>query len=92
MSVDVNLRALVLSTTPPFPRDYGNRNRVFQFLKFLRENGYKITFVLYPFDEDWSKSIPPSYKDLVEYFEYFCIVPNTRELHQRAARPASRDR
>ena len=85
MAVDLNLKALVLTTTPPFPRDYGNRNRVFQLIERLKGLGYRISLVLYPFDEEWERSVPNYYRKLVEEFEYFCVVPATRKLHQAAA-------
>ncbi len=76
--------ALVLSTTPPFPRHYGNRNRVRQTLEFLRASGYSISFLLYPFDEEWTRGIPDYYKQLAEQFDYFSVIPNSRALHQQA--------
>ena len=77
--------ALVISTTPPIPRDYGNRNRVYQTLQFLRDSGFRISFLLYPFDEDWANAVPPYYSELVSQFEYFAVIPNSRPLHQPAA-------
>ncbi len=77
--------ALIISPTPPTPRDYGNRNRVFQTVSFLRQCGFSISFLLYPFDDDWAKSIPPYYSELAAQFEYFSVIPNSRPLHQRAA-------
>ena len=71
--------ALVLSTTPPFPREYGNRNRVFQTLQFLRNQGFAISLLLYPFDEEWTSTIPSYYRELVEQFEYFAVIPNTQD-------------
>jgi glycosyltransferase involved in cell wall biosynthesis len=84
MSGYVKLRALVLSTTPPHPREYGNRNRIYQMIAFLKSLGYEISFVLYPFDEEWARSVPDYYRELVAQFEFFSIVPNSRPLHQRA--------
>jgi glycosyltransferase involved in cell wall biosynthesis len=84
---DFGLRrsALVLTTTPPFPREYGNRNRVFQTTQFLRNQGFAISLLLYPLDEDWVSAIPSYYRDLVEQFEYFSVIPNKRTLHLAAA-------
>ena len=77
--------ALVLSTTPPLPRDYGNRNRVYQMVEFLKKAGFRISFILYPHDEDWTTSVPPYYRELVDIFDYFTVIPNSIKLHQRAA-------
>jgi len=76
--------ALVLSTTPPIPREYGNRNRVFQTISFLEGLGFSVSFLLYPFDEEWEVSIPTYYKELSDRFEYFSVIPNKRRLHQGA--------
>lgn len=81
----VHRSALVLSTTPPIPREYGNRNRVFQTLSFLERLGFSVSFLLYPFDQEWETSIPAYYKELSGRFEYFAVVPNKRRLHQGAA-------
>ena len=75
---------LVLSTTPPLPRDYGNRNRVHQTLSLFQRMGFKISFLLYPIDRDWADEIPTYYSQLVESFDYFATIPNSRKLHQNA--------
>ena len=75
---------LVLSTTPPLPRDYGNRNRVHQTVSLFRRMEFAVSFLLYPIDRDWAEEIPGYYRQLVDSFDYFAIVPNSRKLHQRA--------
>ncbi len=82
---DLTRSALVISTTPPIPREYGNRNRVFQTIEFLKQAGFTISFLLYPFDEDWAAGIPAYYRELVDQFEYFSVVPNSKPLHKAAA-------
>jgi hypothetical protein len=85
MSIDLPRRSIViLSTTPPVPRDYGNRNRVFQTLAFFRKLNFSVSFLLYPFDQEWAREIPSYYKELVENFDYFAVIPNTKPLHQPA--------
>ena len=76
--------ALVLSTTPPLPRDYGNRNRVHQTVSLLRRMGFSVSFLLYPIDRDWAEEVPGYYRQLVDSFDYFAIVPISRKLHQNA--------
>ncbi len=76
--------ALIISTTPPVPREYGNRNRILQTMEFLRGLGFSISFILYPFDEEWARGIPDYYRDLVEMFDYFAVIPNSLKLHQNA--------
>jgi glycosyltransferase involved in cell wall biosynthesis len=75
---------LVLSTTPPLPRDYGNRNRVHQTVSLFRRMGFAVSFVLYPIDRDWAEEVPGYYHQLVDSFDYFAIVPNGRKLHENA--------
>jgi hypothetical protein len=52
---------LVLSTTPPFPREYGNRNRVHQTVSFFRRMGFTVSFLLYPIDREWADDLPDYY-------------------------------
>lgn len=75
---------LILSTTPPLPRDYGNRNRVHQTVSLFRRMGFAVSFLLYPIDRDWAEEVPGYYRELVESFDYFAVVPNSRKLHQNA--------
>jgi len=75
---------LVLSTTPPLPRDYGNRNRMHQTVSLFQGMGFEVSFLLYPIDRDWADEVPGYYRQLVDSFDYFAIVPNSRKLHQKA--------
>ena len=75
---------LILSTTPPIPRDYGNRNRVFQTLALFRKLDFAVSFLLYPLDKDWESQIPIYYKELVSSFNFFAVIPNSKPLHQPA--------
>lgn len=75
---------LILSTTPPYPREYGNRNRVFQTWKFFEERGFEVSFLLYPFDTEWTDSIPDYYKSLQKSFFYFDVISNSKRLHKAA--------
>jgi len=85
MTADVPRRSvLILSTTPPIPRDYGNRNRVFQTMTFFRRLEFSVSFLLYPFDNDWATALPDYHKELVDSFDYFATIPNSRPLHQPA--------
>ena len=80
----VRRSVLVLSTTPPLPRDYGNRNRVHQTVSLFRRMGFSVSFLLYPIDRDWAEEVPGYHRQLVDSFDYFAIVPNSRKLHQNA--------
>ena len=78
------LRALVLSPSASHPQDYGNRNRVWQVTSFLKESGYTVDFLLYPFEADWTDGIPPEADDMRRAWDAFWIVPPTIPLHARA--------
>ncbi|HEY3776699.1 MAG TPA: glycosyltransferase [Rhizomicrobium sp.] len=78
-------KALVLSPSATHPRDYGNRNRVFQTTSFLKEQGFEIHFLLYPFESDWVSEIPPSALEMRRSWDSFTVLPPSRPLHSRAA-------
>jgi len=84
-NLSLNRSALVLTPSPHIPREYGNRNRVFQTIGFLKSFGYSVSCLLYPFDEDWERGVPPYYSALTAEFDYFSVIPNSKQLHQGAA-------
>lgn len=74
---------LVLSPTPTYPLDYGNRKRIYATCQQLRERGAKIHFLHYPFE--WGTSIPSaSMQKMAQQWDSFYLIPPTRELHQQA--------
>ena len=75
---------LVLSTTPPIPREYGNRNRVHQTISFFLGMGFDVSFLLYPIDREWVDSVPGYCRQLIDMFDYFAAIPNSKKLHQNA--------
>ena len=75
---------LVLSTTPPLPRDYGNRNRVHQSVSLFRRMGFAVSFLLYPIDRDWAAGLPGYHRRLLDDFDYFATIPNSKKLHQNS--------
>lgn len=77
-------RALVISPSATHPRDYGNRNRVWQTTRFLQRLGYEITFMLYPFEADWQTAIPHSYAEMKREWDDLIIIPPSLTLHQMA--------
>ena len=77
-------RALVLSPAASHPQDYGNRNRVWQVTNFLKNNGYAVDFVLYPYETEWIRTIPAEADDMRRAWDSFWVVPPTIPLHQQA--------
>jgi glycosyltransferase involved in cell wall biosynthesis len=77
-------KALVLSPSASHPQDHGNRNRVFQTTSFLKEVGYEIHFLLYPFESDWVNEVPESAGEMRETWTSFTALPPSRPLHMPA--------
>jgi hypothetical protein len=78
-------RALVLSPSASHPRDYGNRNRVWQTTRFLQAQGFEIHFVLYPIEDDWQNGMPNSADEMRAAWTSFTVIPPSVKLHSRAA-------
>ena len=51
-------RILVLSPTPTWPRDYGNRKRVHAVCSRLKARGAHLTFLFYPWECEWIDGTP----------------------------------
>ncbi|WP_289027928.1 glycosyltransferase [uncultured Paraglaciecola sp.] len=58
MSNSSKLRALVVSPTPTWPLNYGNRKRIFSVCSKLKQLGFEIHFVHYASEGDWRDYIP----------------------------------
>jgi glycosyltransferase involved in cell wall biosynthesis len=78
-------RALYLSPSASHPRDYGNRNRVWQTASFLKRRGFEIHFLLYPMEADWSRSIPNSADEMRKAWTSFSVIPPSKALHGKSA-------
>jgi len=46
--------ALVISPFASLPRDAGHRRRVYQMTRLLSDAGYRLTFLLLAFEDDWA--------------------------------------
>ncbi|HEX3429325.1 MAG TPA: glycosyltransferase [Rhizomicrobium sp.] len=78
-------KALILSPSASHPQDHGNRNRVFQTTSLLKDAGYEVHFVLYPFESDWVNEVPASAAEMREAWDSFVALPPSRPLHMPAA-------
>ena len=78
-------KALILSPSASHPQDHGNRNRVFQTTSFLKDVGYEIHFILYPFESDWVNEVPESAVEMRRAWASFIALPPSRPLHMAAA-------
>jgi glycosyltransferase involved in cell wall biosynthesis len=77
-------RALFLSPSASHPRDYGNRNRVWQTASYLKRIGFEVHFLLYPIESDWSRAIPASADAMRKSWSSFSIIPPSKPLHRPA--------
>jgi len=74
-------KALVLSPSASHPQDYGNRNRVFQTTSWLKNAGFEVHFVLYPYESDWVNGVPDSAADMRAAWNSFTVIPPSLTLH-----------
>jgi glycosyltransferase involved in cell wall biosynthesis len=74
-------KALILSPSASHPQDYGNRNRVFQTTTRLKNAGFDIHFVLYPYESDWVHGMPDSADDIRKAWSSFTVIPPSKTLH-----------
>lgn len=82
MSMSLHVRkALVLSPSASHPQDYGNRNRVFQTTSWLKNAGFEIHFVLYPYEDDWVSGVPDSAAEMRAAWDSFTVIPPSLTLH-----------
>ena len=58
MSCEPILRALIVSPTPTWPLNYGNRKRIFSVCNQLKQRGFEIHFVHYACEMDWHNYVP----------------------------------
>ena len=74
---------LVLSPTPTYPLDYGNRKRIYYVCRQLKDRGAKIHFLHYP--GEWRSKTPyDAMEKMAQQWDSFHLVPPTRYLHQAA--------
>lgn len=74
---------LVLSPTPTYPLDQGNRKRVYSVCRQFQERGARIHFLHYPLE--WVAGIPgESLRQMSQQWDSFYQVPPTRPLHAEA--------
>lgn len=76
---------LVVSPTPTFPLDAGNRRRVYRVCRDLQDLGARIHFVYYPFEWPFT-SVPQSHlREMSAQWDAFYLVPASRDLQSPPA-------
>jgi glycosyltransferase involved in cell wall biosynthesis len=77
------LDILVLSPTPTYPTDQGNRKRIYAVCQELRHRGARIHFVHYA--QEWWGHIPEaSIREMYQQWDSFHLISPTRPLHTPA--------
>lgn len=78
-------RILIVSPTPTWPLDHGNRKRVHQIASALKGRGHEIHFLYYPAEFDWERTIPHrAWRAMQRQWDSVHLVPVTRPLHHPA--------
>ena len=76
---------LVVSPTPTWPLDHGNRKRVFSVCDALKQRGAIIHFVYYPSEGDWRNQYPKKALQVMhEQWDYVYKVTPSVPLHVSA--------
>ena len=76
------LKALVVSPTPTWPLNYGNRKRVFSTCNELQKLGVEIYFIHYASEVDWRHGVPLETVDKMnEQWTYVSHLFPSKDLH-----------
>lgn len=76
---------LVVSPTPTWPLDYGNRKRIFSVCSALKDRGAIIHFLHYPSEGDWRGHYPKNAMQVMqEQWDYCYKVTPSVPLHMKA--------
>jgi hypothetical protein len=77
------LDILVLSPTPTYPLDKGNRKRIYAVCEQLRSRGARIHYLYYP--QDWVSHLPnKAIGEMSKQWDSFHLVPSTRPLQTKS--------
>lgn len=76
---------LVVSPTPTWPLDHGNRKRIHSVCQSLQARGAIIHFLYYPSEGDWRRHFPKhAEKKMQAQWEYYYRVTPSIALHMSA--------
>ncbi len=76
-----NRDVLVLSPTPTYPLDAGNRRRIFAYCDAIKSRGYRIHFLYYGFEWDHLPEVPTiAMRKMSQQWEGFYFAPPTRPI------------
>lgn len=73
---------LVVSPTPTWPLDYGNRKRIFSICDALKKRGAIIHFLHYPSEGEWRDHYPKHATQVMQgQWDYYYKAAPSRPLH-----------
>lgn len=75
---------LVLSPTPTYPLDHGNRKRIHAYCSDLKRRGARIHFVYYPMEWPFSHVPADAIAAMTGQWDAFYLAPTTRNLYEWA--------
>ncbi len=74
---------LVLSPTPTWPLDYGNRKRIFSVCENIKQRGARIHYLHYPSEGEWRHKYPKAAAEIMaKQWSHYYMAPPTRGLHE----------
>lgn len=80
-----SLRFLIVSPTPTWPLDHGNRKRVHQIGSMLKERGHEVHFLHYPSEFDWGDYLPhDALRMMQSQWDTVHVVAPTKPMHTAA--------
>jgi hypothetical protein len=78
-------RVLVLSPTPTYPLDCGNRRRIYFVCRRIKQLGGEIHFLHYPSEEYWAVALPiGEQRRMIDEWDAYYVAPVTRQLYAPA--------
>lgn len=78
-------RMAVLSPTPTWPLDHGNRKRIHAVCRYLQDQGCLVDFIFYPAEHDWRETLPANaLAEMRRQWNDVHVLPVSRPLHTAA--------
>ena len=79
-------KVLVLSPTPTWPLDVGNRRRIYYVCRRIQQLGGEIHFLHYASEEEWGVSVPHAdQRRMIGDWNAYYVAPATRALYRPPA-------
>ena len=76
-------RILVVSPTPTYPLDFGNRNRIYEMTKRFQNAGAKVDFLYSPMEWNTSFIDFEGYRQMVDQWDQVFLVPSEGKYYTK---------